>query len=137
MLYTIKYALLIICILTSFALKAQTERDLIGTWKVSEVTMDKSSPYADNPMFLKVKATMLKSQFTFRKDHHFIMHTEPKSAPQMPEGLWHYDKEKKLIDVGELAQSDKKLLDFMVSKDAQGNMLFKSVNIPFILKVHK
>ena len=55
----------------------------------------------------------------------------------MPDAIWHYDMVKKLVDVGEAAKTSNKLLYFMVSKDAQGNMLFKSVDIPFILKVHR
>ena len=133
----LKYLLLFCCITTASLAKAQTEKELVGLWKVAEVTMDKSSPYADNPMFIKLKTAMLASQFDFRADHRFILKGDPKNTQPMPEAVWHYDKEKKLIDVDEAAKTSNKLLYFMVSKDAQGNMLFKSVDIPFILKVHK
>ncbi len=133
-----KYVLIFFCsCFTATIAKAQTEKDLIGTWKVSEVTMDKSSPYADNPMFIKLKTAMLASQFNFLPNHHFVLKGDPKNSQPMPDAIWHYDKEKKLIDVGEAAKTTNKLLYFMVSKDEKGNMLFKSVDIPFILKVHK
>ena len=55
-----KYILFFFVFILAVTAHAQTEKDLIGTWKVAEVTMDKSSPYANSPMFLKLKEQMLK-----------------------------------------------------------------------------
>lgn len=118
-----------------FKLIQPDSKEIVGTWKVAGVVVDKNSPMGnDKKLLAYAKPIMLKTVFYIKADHRFKMQSGGASQ-QMPDGVWSYDNH--MLRVSEPGNTKSRLAEIMVFKDKEGNTCFSMVETPFILKVVK
>jgi len=132
-----KVLLLIAALLTS--INQPDAKEIIGTWRVKEVMVTKSSETSENEKAVAyMKSLMLKTTFIIKANHQFGM-LSPKNITglQMPPCVWTYDTNTHILHISEPKDPKSRLAKIMIYKDKSGEMCFSLAETPFILKVYK
>lgn len=136
-----KFKTLFIALFISLVSIAQNikEKELIGTWKTSEVTM---APLSDD-LSDKVEAfkqIFINSTFIFKEDHSFYLTSQIEEMGNMfSNKYWFINKKKKLlmiIDHKDVGTTSRGLLEITVKKE-DNNLIFTIEETPLKLTMVK
>ena len=136
-----KFKILFIALFISLVSIAQNikEKELIGTWKTSEVI---SAPLSDDLLdkLETFKQIFINSTFVFKEDHSFYLSSQVEEMSNMfSNKYWYINKKKKLlmiIDPKDVGTSSRGLIEITVKKE-DDNLIFIIEETPLKLTMVK